>query len=217
MKIKRISAAALAAVMMTGTAITAFAEDEINADFKAKVDALAAKVDELEKQSEEIKANLTAKYGDDLSTLTKEQQEAFIKDFNEGFGAIIGAVTALTPQLQKIIDMKDTLNEAEKKYAEDNLSPNIFDTTLDSIPGLDMDLPTDPGTSDTDTDTNTDTDNQGTSGDNSGTTTSPTTPDTSDTNTGSSDNSDTGVGGIAVLAGTVALAGAVAIISRKKK
>lgn len=211
MKIRKISAAALAAVMMTGTAVTAFAADEINADFKAKVDALAAKVDELEKQSEEIKANLTAKYGDDLSTLTKEQQEAFIKDFNEGFGAIIEAVTALTPQLQEIIDMKDTLNEAEKKYAEDNLSPNIFDTTLDSIPGLDMDLPTDPGTSDTDTD------NQGTSGDNSGTATAPTTPDTSNTNTGSSDNADTGVGGIAVLAGTVALAGAVAIIARKKK
>lgn len=198
MKIRRISAAALAAVMMTGTAITAFAADEINADFKAKVDDLAAKVDELEKQVEDMKT----KYGNDLSNVREDQQDVVIAELNEILAKFLG----LTAPMQEIIDMKDTLNDAEKSYAEEKL-PGIFETT--SAPDFGIDLPTtDPGTGDTD--------NQGTSGDNSGTT-APTTPDTSNTNTGSSDNSDTGVGGIAVLAGTVALAGAVAIIARKKK
>lgn len=202
MKIRRISAAALAAVMMTGTAVTAFAEDEINADFKAKVDDLAAKVAELQKKAEE----LTAKYGDDASKLSEDQQAAAAAEAME----ILAGVLGLTPSIQEIIDVKDTLNEAEKKYAEEKL-PGIFDTT--GAPDLGIDLPTtnpDPDTTGSDTTTPGTTDPSDTT---------PTTPGNSDTTTipSGSDNSDTGVGGIAVLAGTVALAGAVAIIARKKK
>lgn len=182
MKIRRISAAALAAVMMTGTAVTAFAEEEINADFKAKVDDLAAKFDELQKQSEE----LTAKYGDDLSNVPEDQQEAAIAEVM----GIFAEVMALVPSIQEITDMKDTLTEAEKAYAEEKL-PGIFDENADFTSGMELGLPTDSGAT--------------ASG-----TAAPTT-------SGSSDNSDTGVGGIAVLAGTVALAGAAMVIARKRK
>lgn len=192
MKIRRISAAALAAVMMTGTAITAFAADEINADFKAKVDDLAAKVAELQKKVEDLKT----KYGEDLSTLPEDQQEAAATELM----GLLAEVLSLTPSIQEIVDKKDTLNDAEKSYAEEKI-PGIFETT--SVPDFGIDLPTtDPDTSDPDTT-------------GSGTATEPSTSTT--TTPGSSDNADTGVGGIAVLAGTVALAGAVAIIARKKK
>ncbi|MDE7398506.1 MAG: NPXTG-anchored protein [Oscillospiraceae bacterium] len=187
MKLRRISAAALAAVMMTGTAVTAFADDEINADFKAKVDDLAAKIADLQKQSED----LTAKYGEDVSALPEDQQEAALE---EAFG-ILAAVLELVPSIQEIAEMKDTLNEAEKAYAEENI-PGIFDENAEFTPDIGFELPTEPGTTE--------------SGTTEPGTTAPTTP-------GSSDNSDTGVGGIAVLAGTVALAGAAMVIARKRK
>lgn len=187
MKIRRISAAVLAAVMMTGTAVTAFAEDEINADFKAKVDDLASKIADLKKQSED----LTTKYGEDVSALPEDQQEAALAEAMAIFAEVMG----LVQPIQEIADMKDTLNETEKAYAEEKL-PGIFDENPDFTSGMELGLPTDPGATD-----------PGTSA--SGTA-APTTP-------GSSDNSDTGVGGIAVLAGTVALAGAAMVIARKRK
>lgn len=196
MKIRRIGAAALAAVMMTSTAVMAFAEEEINADFKAKVDDLTAKVEELKKQSEE----LTTKYGDDVSKLPEDQQAAAIAEVM----GILAKVMELTAPIQEIIDMKDTLNETEKKYAEEKL-PGIFEATPDSIPGLDVNLPTTSEPTESDTTTSEPTDSSGTATDPGTTTPS------------SSDNSDTGVGGIAVLAGTVALAGAALVIARKKK
>lgn len=190
MKLRRISAAALAAVMMTGTAVTAFADDEINADFKAKVDDLASKIEDLKKQSED----LTAKYGEDVSALPEDQQEAALE---EALG-IFAAILELVEPIQEIADMKDTLNEAEKAYAEENI-PGIFDENTEFTPDIGFELPTEPGTTEPGTTTPTEPG-----------TTAPTTP-------GSSDNSDTGVGGIAVLAGTVALAGAAMVIARKRK
>lgn len=191
MKLRRISAAALAAVMMTGTSIAAFADDEINADFKAKIDDLAAKMDNLKKQSEE----LTAKYGDDISKLPEDQQEAASQEAIE----ILNAVFELIPSIQEIAELKDTLNEAEKAYAEEKI-PGIFDEITSSAPGIDLGLSTDPGA-----DGSTD----------STTSAVPTAPTTSAA--GTSDNADTGAGGIAVLAGTVALAGTALVIARKKK
>lgn len=191
MKLRRISAAALAAVMMTGTAITAFAEDEINADFKAKIDDLAAKMDNLKKQSEE----LTAKYGDDISKLPEDQQEAASQEAIE----ILNAVFELIPSIQEIAELKDTLNEAEKAYAEEKI-PGIFDEITSSAPGIDLGLSTDPGADGSTDSTTSDV---------------PTAPTTSAA--GATDNADTGAGGIAVLAGTVALAGTALIIARKKK
>lgn len=190
MKLRRISAAALAAVMMTGTAVTAFAEEEINADFKAKVDDLTAKVADLQKQSED----LTAKYGEDISALPEDQQETALE---EALG-ILAAVLELVPSIQEIAEMKDTLNEAEKAYAEEKL-PGIFDENTEFTPEIGFELPTEPGTTEPAEPSTTEPG-----------TTAPTTP-------GSSDNSDTGVGGIAVLVGTAALAGAAMVIARKRK
>lgn len=187
MKLRRISAAALAAVMMTGTAVTAFAEEEINADFKAKVDDLAANIADLQKQSED----LTAKYGEDISALPEDQQEAAFTEFMEIFAAVL----ELVPTMQEIAEMKDTLNDAEKAYAEEKL-PGIFDENAEFTPEIGFELPTEPGTTEPGT-------------------TEPGT--TAPTTSGSSDNSDTGVGGIAVLAGTAALAGAAMVIARKRK
>lgn len=195
MKIRRISAAALAAVMMTGTAVTAFAEDEINADFKAKVDDLAAKTAVLEEKANGLKD----KYGEEISSLPEDQQEAAM---NEIMG-LFAEVLELVEPIKEIQDMKDTLNEAEKAYAEEKL-PGIFDEDSDLTSGLGLsadDLDTALKTSDTDSaDTN-----------------SAAAGTSAPAASGSSDNSDTGVGGIAVLAGTVALAGAALVIARKKK
>lgn len=188
MKIGRISAAALAAVMMTGTAVTAFAEDAISEDFKAKVDDLAEKMAKLQAQSEAM----TEKYGNDISALPEDEKIAAQTEAME----IVNKLLELIEPTIEIKDMEDTLNDAEKAYAEEKL-PGIFEETTDSLPGFDIGTLTspDPGSSDSTSD------------------------NTSDDAPapGGSDNSDTGVGGIAVLAGTAALAGAAMIIARKRK
>lgn len=115
MKIRKIGAAALAAALMTGTAVTAFAEDEIDAVFKAKVDSAA----ELYHSIKEASDAFTEKYGTDPDKLTEEQREAAQSDLL----IILFASLEFDSQLKEIEEMIDNgeVSEAEANYAKEQL------------------------------------------------------------------------------------------------